>query len=206
MYVPRHFAEENPEGLVELVRENNFGALVTVIDGAPYATHLPFLISFDDNDGIVLSGHVAKQNPHWKFLEQGRSMAIFQGPHAYISPTWYNTPGVPTWNYAAVHLSGKPNLVTDQSDIYDIVIALSDQHEADNPTPWVPDFSDSMLSAIVGFTMKAELVEGKYKLSQNRPEQDKDRLIDALKSPFGQPPSENQVGIAKLMKAAFKNT
>lgn len=206
MYVPKHFAHEERSDLVKLVREFNFGTLVSDVNGAPYATHLPFLISTDENENVVLRGHVAKSNPHWQTLEQGTAMAVFQGPHAYISPTWYNTPGVPTWNYAAVHLSGVPQLVSDQEQLTSIVIALSEQHEAVNPSPWIPDFPADMLSAIVGFTMKIDSIEGKYKLSQNRPAADKIKVIQELRAPFGRTADENQIRIAAMMDAADHNT
>jgi transcriptional regulator len=104
-----------------------------------------------------------------------------------------------------VHLSGVPQLVSDQEQLYNIVIALSEQHEAANPSPWIPDFPPDMLSAIVGFTMKVDTIEGKYKLSQNRPATDKIQVIRELRAPFGQAADENQSRIAAMMEAVDNN-
>lgn len=202
MYIPDHFAQTDLDELVRLVRDFNFGTLITLHDDTPYASHLPFLISTDAAGDIILRGHLARANPHWKMFGEGESLAVFQGPHCYISPTWYETPGVPTWNYAAVHLMGSPQVVDDRQGLYDIVIQLTEKHEAANPEPWIPDFPDNMLTAIVGFSMTVTRIEGKYKLSQNRPAQDRSRVAQALKTPFGKEADENQTLVAAMMRSA----
>jgi transcriptional regulator len=202
MYVPKHFSQTDPDQLVQLMREFNFGTLITCVEGVPYASHIPFLISRNESGDIILSGHVAKSNPHWQMFGGDDSLIVFQGPHTYISPSWYETPGVPTWNYAAVHVTGIPQIVSGQDALYDIVIELSEQHEASNPAPWIPDFPDNMLTAIVGFTIRAKRIEGKYKLSQNRSEQDRSRVINELREPYGLNADENQLRIAAMMRIA----
>ena len=201
MYIPEHFAEPDLDALVRLASDFNFGTLITNQQGIPYASHLPFLITKDHDGDIILKGHLARANPHWRMFGNGESLALFQGPHTYISPTWYENPGVPTWNYAAVHIMGSPKIIDDQEALNDIVIELTEKHEAANPNPWVPDFPETMLSAIVGFSMRASRVEGKYKLSQNRPGRDRSNVIQELKKPFGQNADENQVKVAAMMQA-----
>lgn len=205
MYIPEHFAEADLDELVRLANDFNFGTLITIEGGAPFASHVPFLITRDHGGDIILRGHLARANPHWRLFGNGESLALFQGPHTYISPTWYENPGVPTWNYSAVHITGTPQIIDDQQSLYDIVIELTEKHEAANPNPWVPDFPEAMLSAIVGFSMRASRVEGKRKLSQNRPAQDQSKVIHELKEPFGQNADENQIKIAAMMQAVSED-
>lgn len=201
MYIPEHFSQPDLDELVRLANDFNFGTLITSDAVAPYASHVPFLIDQDPGGGIILRGHLAKTNPHWRKFGNAESLIVFQGPHTYISPTWYENPGVPTWNYAALHITGLPEIIDDQQAVYDIVIELTEKHEAANPDPWVPDFPETMLSAIVGFSMRASSIEGKYKLSQNRSTQDRSNVIRELKGPFGHNADENQLGVAALMQA-----
>jgi transcriptional regulator len=137
-------------------------------------SHVPLLV---DLDGAMLRlrGHVARASPHWQALETARDVAaIFHGPHAYVSPTWYEThPSVPTWNYAVVHAHGSARL-TDEAELHEIVMELSAKYEAGNTPPWKMSelpaaYVSSMLGMIVGFEIEVARVEGKFKLSQNRP-------------------------------------
>lgn len=118
MYVPEHFKESDAERLAVLINGNSFGMLVTAPEGVPFVTHLPFLIERYGNSQGRLLGHMARANPQWQHFSSGSEVvAIFQGPHAYISPSWYASPGVPTWNYAVVHLRGIPRLIEDESEL-----------------------------------------------------------------------------------------
>ena len=203
MYIPRHFSHDGTSELVSIAREYSFGMLISVIDSAPFVSHLPLLIDLDEEANVVLTGHVAKANPHWHQFESATSVAVFQGPHTYISPTWYETAGVPTWNYAAVHMRGQMEILNDADQKAEIVHRLSAVHEAENPAPWVPDYPDSMLDAIVGFRMAVNQIDGKMKLSQNRPQADKDGVLAALTKPFDSEPGENQIAIRNMMQQTF---
>ena len=138
-------------------------------------SHIPFVVDRGDDGSARLLGHVARGNDQWAALEGAQHVAaIFQGPHAYVSPTWYVThPSVPTWNYAVVHVHGKARLM-DEAELHDLLMRLSAIYEAPNAMPWrmseLPaDYVSMMLKAIVGFEIGIERLEGKFKLSQNRP-------------------------------------
>src|SRR5437899_3081762 len=128
MYIPTAFRADDRAALYDLIERHGFGTLVTVIDGLPFATHLPFLI---DRERGVLLGHVARANPHGRALDgPGESLAIFQGPHGYVSPSWYLTaPAVPTWNYAAVHVYGVPRPF-DEARLLDLLARLVRKYES----------------------------------------------------------------------------
>jgi transcriptional regulator len=198
MYTPTHFQETDPAALAELIAAHNFGTLISTVDGRPFATHLPFV---HDRAGARLLGHMSRANPHWRELERGpgQALVVFQGPHAYVSPSWYEEPGVPTWNYTAVHVYGRFRIVADEAEHEAALRALSEQHESGRPAPWRADFSSDMvrrlIRATVAFDIAIEEYEGKFKLSQNRPEGDRARVIGALQAESGDGPA----GIAELM-------
>ena len=179
MYVPRHFSVEQRDALDRVIREYPFGLLVGVVEGAPFATHLPFLL-----DGDRLLAHVARGNPHWKAID-GRTemLAVFSGPHAYVSPRWYEPgPAVPTWNYVAVHVYGMPRIIADAASVRALLDRLVDDYEAG---AWTvdgqdADFIDRMMRGIVAFEMPVARIEGKFKLSQNRPAGDRRRVAAEL--------------------------
>ena len=195
MYIPEHFTQDDREVLVDLIRQHSFGTLVSVVDGSPYATHVPFLVN-DNTDGLMLTCHVARANPHWQSLDGKEALAIFQGPHAYISPTWYRSVNVPTWNYTAVHIYGRVSLVEDCNALHQIVLDLSDQYERNRDDPWIPDYDENMLNAIVGINIPVERIEGKFKISQNRNADDRDGVIEALATAT----SDNDMALSELMK------
>jgi transcriptional regulator len=174
LYVPPHFRVEDQDGLLAFIGQHAFGTLVTSGASGLHVSHIPFLAE-SDAQGVRLLGHVARGNGQWEALENAEHcVAIFQGPHAYISPSWYaNHPSVPTWNYAVVHAHGKARLM-DEAGLHDLLMRLSATYEAGNPKPWkmseLPaDYVSTMLKAIVGFEIEVERLEGKFKLSQNRP-------------------------------------
>lgn len=182
MYVPEIFAVEDRETLYDVIRDNGFGLLVGQVDGGPFATHLPFLL-----DGDVLVAHMARANPHWRaFADGGEVLCVFQGPHAYVSPSWYTVENaVPTWNYAAVHVYGTPQIVEDPQEAYADQEKLVAYYETGFEEPWRladrdRDFVDGMIRAIVNFRIPIDRIEGKFKLSQNRPDQDRENVIAAL--------------------------
>jgi transcriptional regulator len=158
MYVPSHFSVTEQEEMFSFLDANAFGQLISVTDHRLTASHLPFLVT---DDRKHLHCHLARQNSHWQALEGQQVLVTFQGPHDYISPSWYQTPGVPTWNYQAVE-------------------ALSTRYESGFDEPWEPEYRDAMLKAIVGVEIEIEELQCKYKLSQNRPTQDHQPVIDKL--------------------------
>jgi transcriptional regulator len=176
MYVPRQFAARDPAHALELVRAHPFATLITTVDGAvPQLTHLPLLLE----EGL-LWGHVAKANPHWQAFAEGRTLALFHGPHQYISPRSYQQPEnhVPTWNYAAVHVHGQPELL-DVAGARRVVERLTDHYERGQ---WaaVPEKLERLLPGIVAFRMPLTRVEAKFKMSQNRAPEDRSGVIPAL--------------------------
>jgi transcriptional regulator len=188
MYIPKPFTIVDGALLDEFIRRNNFATLISTIDGAPFATHLPLLLDRLDGGRGVLLGHMARANPHWRAFDgRQQALAIFHGPHAYVSPSWYGTsPAVPTWNYTVVHVYGAPRLIDDDAQLSDLVDRLVAFHEAGMPQPWPgdlpPDFKRGLLKAIVGFVMPVERVEGKFKLSQNRPVEDQQGVVRGLEA------------------------
>jgi len=195
MYIPKVFEETDKKRIIRLVEEYAFGTLVTCYEGVPFASHLPMMI--EDSEGFVISGHMARENNQWKNFEENIDvLAIFQGPHAYISPSNYESPIAPTWNYASVHLYGKCRIIEDETKLREIIESLTDKYEKHQASPWVPDYPDSLLKAIVGFELVVSRVEAKYKLSQNRPETDRKTII----SKFSSTGNDDEKSIAVLMK------
>jgi transcriptional regulator len=187
LYVPPHFRVDDREALLDLVEKNAFGTLVSSGAAGMHVSHIPFVVERGDGGKTRLLGHVARGNDQWTALEEAQHLvAIFQGPHAYVSPTWYaNHPAVPTWNYAVVHAHGKARLM-DEAQLHELLMRLSATYEAGNANPWrmseLPaHFVSTMLKAIVGFEIEVERLEGKFKLSQNRPAE-VPRVIAALES------------------------
>jgi len=193
MYVPDHFREDRKDVLYQAMRRIAFATLVTKdLD----ANHLPMLL-----EGDVLRGHVARANPVWKSGE-GAALAIFLGPHAYVSPNWYPSKAqsgkaVPTWNYITVHARGTIHWRQEPDWLRAHVSALSHAQESLRPAPWqigdAPEsYIDSMLRGIVGFELIIESLEGKYKLSQNRDEADRAAVAAAFER-------EGRADLARLM-------
>lgn len=202
MYIPEHFKETNQKRISALIEDCSFGMLVTVPDGVPFVSHLPFVFDRSAGPKGRLLCHMARANPQWQhFSSSSEVLVILQGPHAYVSPSWYLSPGVPTWNYAVVHLRGKPRLIEDESELGALVEWLSQAHESHRPSPWQPDFTGErltrLLDMIVGIEIEITEIQCKCKLSQNLPVKDRQRVVEELSL------SDNQsdAAIAKLMSA-----
>ena len=176
MYIPSHFKVDDRETMDQFIRDNSFGVLVSLEDGAPVASHLPFHYGEDG----TLQCHVAKANPQWRKLDGQRVLVIFPGPHAYVSPTWYESAGVPTWNYQAVHVVGQASSFQDEERLGELVRTLSALHETGSEAPWNGEFDTRMLKAIVGIQIRIDDIQRKFKLSQNKSEQDRRNVIDQL--------------------------
>lgn len=180
MYIPKPFIQEDETKTRSLVDSYAFGLLVTTgRDGLPLASHIPFL-SRGAGGALVLEGHVARPNEQSAHIRDGAAaLAIFQGAHSYVSPTWYRSPGVPTWNYEAVHAYGRLREVTGD-DAHAIVRRLASRYEGGGPEAWVAEYPETMLNGITCFVMTDVTVQSKSKTSQNRSEADRRGVIDAL--------------------------
>lgn len=185
MYTPSHFREERLPVLHRWMRENSFATFVSIVDGTLLATHLPALLDSTRGEFGTIRAHMAKANPHWQAFAPGAELlVIYQGPHGYISPSWYAAnAAVPTWNYTAVHAHGVPRLLEGEA----AMALLLDQvalFESGFERPWdtkgqAPEYIEGLANGIVAFEVEITRLEGKGKLSQNRPA-DRERLLAAL--------------------------
>jgi transcriptional regulator len=188
VYIPKHFEITDSAWCHALMRAQSFAAMITADDaGVPFATHLPILVDPARGPLGTLRGHVARANPHWRFLAAGRpTLVIFAGAHAYVSPSWYAThPSVPTWNYVAVHATGTGALVEDPAQVTTLLADLVRTYEGTAPTAWsfdglAADYVAGMRRGIVAFEIPIGRLEGKAKLSQNRDAVDQARTREAL--------------------------
>ena len=181
MYTPKHNLVSDRALLIETMRAHSFAILIGPQTGSePHgtltATHLPLVVK-DVGEHGLLEGHFAHANSHWKSLAEHETLVVFSGPHSYVSPTLYVEPlSVPTWNYIAVHAYGELSLVEDEAGKDALLAGLIGAHEPAYAEKWraMPDgFRRSMLAGIVGFRIPIARIEGKYKLRQNRPEEDR---------------------------------
>jgi len=184
VYIPEHFRVRNHAHAVAFMRANPFVILVSNMSDGPFATHLPVVIR-EEGDQLILRGHVAKANPHWRYLEeQPRCLTIFAGPHAYISPRNYSTSeNVPTWNYGAVHAYGDAKVFLAPEDVLSILHELIPLFEPEYAGRWASlaqPYRDRMLGHIVGFEIAVTRLEAKFKLSQNRTKEEQQNVIDSL--------------------------
>ncbi len=186
MYIPEYFRVEDRKTALGFMRANPFAILVSTTADGPFATHVPVAIR-DEGDRMLIRGHVAKANPHWKYLqEKPGALMIFHGPHAYISPTNYSTREVvPTWNYGAVHVYGEAHTYSETPELLAMLHDLIPTFEAAYETQWESlseAYRTRMLGHIVGFELAVTKIEAKFKLSQNRARDEQQRIIDSLGS------------------------
>ena len=202
IYVPAAFKQSDRDALHALIESFAFATLVSPDAEDPTITHLPLLLDRTRGANGTLIGHVARGNPQWrKMQERPGVLAIFQGPHAYVSPSWYGVhPSVPTWNYAVVHARGSARLVEDATALEAIVRRLVETYENSRAVPWrmaLPeDYQRGMIGGIVGFEIEIAELTGKFKLSQNRTLADRQKVVSALQAGSAE---EQQVGA--LMRA-----
>lgn len=191
MYIPKHFEERRVEVLHELIRRRPLAALVVLTSNGLDANHIPFQVDPHPTPFGTLRGHIARANPLWHhFSSDIEALAIFQGPSAYISPSWYPTKRetakvVPTWNYAVVHAYGALRVIEDRVWLRRLVESLTNQHEAERDDSWKvtdapSDFIEHLLGSIVGIEITITRLIGKWKVSQNRPVRDKEGVIEGL--------------------------
>lgn len=189
MYLPKHFSPNEEEKVRKLVEQNGFATVLSFPKNSrPFINHLPVIFSTEAGQKKTIIGHMAKRNPQWgHFKENPDCTLIINGGHTYITPRWYKSGrDVPTWNYAVAHLHGKIELIESFEGQIKILKQLSEFFEKPSATPWEFELPDDLLdesaltSAIISFKFHIETVEAKFKLSQNRPQEDKDGVIEGL--------------------------
>jgi transcriptional regulator len=185
MYIPKRYEEKDAEKVHAFIRENSFAILVSVLDGLPVATHIPLLLEKDDQGRDVLVGHIARGNEQKQtFAEGAKVLAIFPGPHAYVSPRWYTQMNVPTWNYMAVHVYGTLRVIEGE-ELRAALSRLVDNYEQHLPRPVeIGEIGEKYVTAemrgIVGFRILVEEIRAAYKLSQNRDERSYQEVVHQL--------------------------
>ena len=184
LYNPPHFVTDDGAAMREVIRDFPFATLITPGAGEPMISHLPLLHVEDGSPNGTLIGHFARANPHVPLAAAAESIAVFHGPHAYVSPSWYGEPAkmVPTWNYVVVHAHGTLLPVADGETVLD---ALVERFESQRDAPWSFRMAEpqrgAMLKAIAAFRMPIRELTGKFKLSQNRSDADRERVVAALR-------------------------
>lgn len=183
MYIPKYFKVKDADEIRDFIQKNSFGTIVTTEQGKPIATHLPLQL-MKEGDTYYITGHMAYGNPQWRTFETCEDVLVmFQGPHAYISSSWYEKENVPTWNYQAVHAYGIASILDEEELKHDLTMLLQkyEKHRK-NPVLWDKLSTEVLeqLKGIVGFKIKVQEIQAAYKLSQNRNEKDYHNIIDKL--------------------------
>jgi transcriptional regulator len=208
MYIPPQFDQPDVEVMHELIRTRSLATLVTMGSEGINANHIPLHLSASSEPFGVLRGHVARANPIWNDLDSSiEALAIFHGPDAYISPSWYATKQdagkvVPTWNYTVVHAYGSLRIIDDAAWVRTQLEALTTQNEVGLPQPWAmsdapEDFTEKLIQALVGIEMIITRLSGKWKVSQNQPLQNQHSVIQGLTA-------SEQAAMAELVKTGTK--
>ena len=200
MYTPDIYKNENQEEIKQFLQENSFGILINQTDGKLCATHIPLELDINKEGKEILLGHIAKENPQWKGFEENDSvLAVFSGPHSYISSSWYDHENVPTWNYLAVHVYGKIKIVEGEEAIHSLK-KLVDKYEKNSENPIrVENLSSKTMRqvhGIVAFVIEITAIEATKKLSQNRDEKNYENIITELEKTQ----SIDSISIANEMK------
>ncbi len=202
MYTPPAFDVDDLPSLHDFIHAHSFATLVSGESQSLEVTHVPLLLDRNTGQNGRLTGHIAKANPQWKSAADSRVLAIFQGPHAYISPSWYQEQNVvPTWNYVAVHVHGTLRLQNDPKVLKQIVQDYVAEYEVVMSSPWKLESADesfvkNLTQAIVGFTIEIDRIEGKWKLYQNHSEERRQGVINGLRERG----NGDDVAIAALME------
>lgn len=177
MHIPSHFEVTDEKEILSFIEQNSFGQLVSTLNNRLFTTHMPFMLSSDKQK---LLGHIALNNPQHAGLEDREILITLDGPHGYISPSWYSTPGVPTWNYQAVHIYGRCKLFDDSEKLESLLRSLTEKYEAGLAEPWTPDYNPQLLKVIIGLEVSITEVQCKFKLSQNRSDKDRQKVAKNL--------------------------
>jgi len=200
MYIPEQYKNENLPEIKDFLRHNSFGILVNQTDGKLWATHIPLELEVNEDGKDVLYGHVSKENPQWKsFTSDHKILAIFHGPHAYISSSWYDHENVPTWNYIAVHIYGKVKILEGEA-VVTLLKKLVDKYEANSENPVrVEELSKKTMlqtRGIVAFEIAIEEIHSVKKMSQNRDDKNYENIISELEK-TGKPADAEVAAIMK---------
>jgi len=201
MYIPPSFRVEEFDKLAAVIEQFSFATVVTHNNGSPFVSHVPMLFHPEQGPYGTLVSHMARANPQWQHFANGEEiLVVFQGPHAYVSPSWYETLlAVPTWNYVAVHAYGAPQLIECETKLDALLQETILKYESTRPEPWkgdLPaDFKSNLIKAIVGFEVPISRIEGKFKLGQNRPPEDRKGVYRALSAST----LENDQQLAEIM-------
>lgn len=186
MYTPQHYKNENIDEVREFIKANSFGILVSQTKGRLWGTHIPMELDFDENGTAILYSHISKANPQWESFTSGEEvLAIFHGPHSYVSSSWYEKEDVPTWNYIAVHAYGKVEIIEGE-ELMDSLKKLVDhyEHQSEHPVS-VENFSEKTMrqvNGIIGFKIIISEIQATYKLSQTRKDADFHTIVNQLES------------------------
>ncbi|GAE29306.1 FMN-binding negative transcriptional regulator [Halalkalibacter hemicellulosilyticus] len=201
MYIPSHFKVTDEKIVYDIMKENSFATLCSQHNGMPFATHLPLILN---KENTYLYGHFARSNPQWKDINNQTVLAIFHGPHCYISPSWYETKkAVPTWNYVTAHVYGEVELLGEDElmgSLHEMVLKYETPDSSYRLQDVDAEFLDGMSKGVQGFKIKINKIEGKAKLSQNHSLQRQELVIHQLE----QIPNTDEQEIALLMKANIK--
>lgn len=202
MYIPAYFKIEDENVMFDVMEKYSFATLFSQHNDQPYATHLPLTI---DRENKVMYGHFARPNKQWQDAQNQLILTVFQGPHCYVSPSWYETKEtVPTWNYVAVHVYGKMEIIDEPSVIHESFEKMIDKYEKESSSYCLNEVDSGliagMMKGIVAFKIHISKMEGKAKLSQNHPVERRQRVIEQLEASLDQ----EEQRIAQLMKKAMK--
>lgn len=184
MYIPNHYKNEDLAAVKDFIKHNSFGILINQVDNKPWATHIPLELDMDENGNDVLISHISRANPQWRSFEnESQVLCIFNGPHSYISSSWYHEEEVPTWNYIAVHVYGTIQIL-DEEAVLASMHKLVDKYEKDSENPVsIHNLSEKtmkQIKGVVGFQINITDIQATYKLSQGR-EEDHSQIITELK-------------------------
>ena len=199
MYIPHKYKNENIEEVKDFLKKNSFGILINQVAGKPWATHIPIELDTAEDGKDILVSHISKANPQWQyFSENDNVLCVFNGPHSYISSSWYKEEEVPTWNYIAVHVYGKIKILSEK-EVLESMYKLVDKYEAHSKDPISLDNLSKktlgQIKGVVGFQISIDTIQAAYKLSQGR-EHDHPKIISELEC--RQNPNSKE--IAKIMK------
>ena len=200
MYTPEIYKNENQEEIKKFLQENSFGILINQTNGKLWATHIPLELDTNENGATILSGHISKENPQWNgFIDNDQVLAVFSGPHSYISSSWYDHENVPTWNYIAVHVYGKIKIIEGEA-VIESLKKLVDKYEQKSENPVrIEDLSQKTMiqsRGIVAFEIEITEIQATRKMSQNRDEKNYQNIISELEKAN----TNQSVAVANEMK------
>ena len=200
MYTPEIYKNENQEEIKKFLQENSFGILINQTNGKLWATHIPLELDTNENGATILSGHISKENPQWTgFIDNDQVLAVFSGPHSYISSSWYDHENVPTWNYIAVHVYGKIKIIEGEA-VIESLKKLVDKYEQKSENPVrIEDLSQKIMlqsRGIVAFEIEITEIQATRKMSQNRDEKNYQNIISELEKAN----TNQSVAVANEMK------